>query len=399
MQVSVYKSFASAEPIRERWDDFVARLDGEIFLTFDWLRVWWKHYHRDRTLLIHVFEVDGAMVGLLPLCRETFGRGPLRVSLLRLMGLDYTPVTVSLMVEIEYADAVAESLLRGLNELEGWDMLLLGPIAGKCRRYLHFYRALAGAGTESCSVRIEPAGDQTYFQLKEDWSTQLALLSKQERKRTRRALRKLEESGQPLTSTLAAGQDNVESTFDAFLCAHQQRWIDAGQAGHFGDWPGSTSFHREAATTQDRLGNLRLLTISAGQRPIGYKYAYRHGLGYYAYLDARYTEAVRLELDVYRLTFAELARHAMREGARWIDSMRGRYEHKNHLGGQLYACRRIIAFPARSLWRVNFLRLRATLRDLLYAKCWRFRLVPRLGIRPGPLKEAWIRETGLSYLG
>jgi CelD/BcsL family acetyltransferase involved in cellulose biosynthesis len=398
MQVRIYNSFESAEPLRERWDEFVERLDGEIFLTFDWLRVWWKHYHRGRSLMIHVFEVNGVMVGLLPLCREITGRGPFRVRFLRLVGLDYTPVTVSLMVETEHTRAVAVALLRGLDELEGWDMLLLGPLAGKCRRYLHFYQALASAGTDACPVRMEPAGEQTYFPVKADWPTQLALLSKQERKRFRRDYRKLEDAGLPLASELAAGAAAVSSAFAAFRQAHQTRWREVRQGGHFGDWPGATAFHGEAAATQERLGRLRLLTVSAGDHLIGYKYAYRHGQGYYAYLDARSADAARLGIDVYRLTFSELARHAMREGVRWIDSMRGRYEHKLHLGGELYSCRRIIAVRNGARWRATALRWRATLRDLIYAKLWRFRLMPRLGLAPGPLPEKWIRETGLSYL-
>jgi hypothetical protein len=79
--------------------------------------------------------------------------------------------------------------------------------------------------------------------------------------------------------------------------------------------------------------------------------------------------------------------------------MRGDYEHKRHLGGELLPVHRILLTKAVFSSRVLIcaLRLYATVLDLLCVRVWRRRLAPKLGIRPRPFPRAWLRLERVGY--
>ena len=54
--VGVYDSFESLASMAGQWDNFVESVGGEIFLSYDWCRVWWKYYSKNRELKVLVFR-------------------------------------------------------------------------------------------------------------------------------------------------------------------------------------------------------------------------------------------------------------------------------------------------------------------------------------------------------
>lgn len=180
---------------------------------------------------------------------------------------------------------------------------------------------------------------------------------------------------------------------------HQSRWEKQGKAGHFAAWPDSYSFHQEVAACQLKHNRLRLQQISLNERVIGYKYAYKLGKIYCAYLDARteITESSRIQF--YRLAFGEQLKEAMKENIRWIDSMRGRYEHKLHMGGKLFPVNHIYIYSKKFpliIYVIGFRSL-AWLLHIFYYKLWRARIAHRLKLKPRPFWKLWIRFHMLSY--
>src|SRR6266850_3632355 len=67
--VDTRERFAS---LRNEWDDLVSSGTGDIFQSFDWMHLWWKHYgvHPDRRLHVLVFRADGLPAGIAPLFLE-----------------------------------------------------------------------------------------------------------------------------------------------------------------------------------------------------------------------------------------------------------------------------------------------------------------------------------------
>jgi hypothetical protein len=170
-------------------------------------------------------------------------------------------------------------------------------------------------------------------------------------------------------------------------------------AGHFGDWPSSYEFHREVAGIQLDRHRLRLLEIRLDQRCIGYEYMYKLGNTYFWFLNARSDLGKDSHIDFHRIAFGEKVEKAIKDGVNSIDAMRGYYEYKIVMGGELLPTSNILVFSKnlRSLIRISIFRSLVWLLNVVHFKIWRRRIAPRLGLKPKALRNWWIRTHMLSY--
>ena len=88
--------------MQKEWDEFIEGIDGEIFLTYDWCRIWWKYYGAGRELRIFVIRRDKAIIGILPVFLERLGFAPLGLRVVRFVGTDHMPVTIMFPVDVKY---------------------------------------------------------------------------------------------------------------------------------------------------------------------------------------------------------------------------------------------------------------------------------------------------------
>lgn len=396
LRMEVYHSFDELERFHEQWDHLAQSAGSEIFLTFDWCRIWWKYYGDDRELKILVFRCEEDLVGIIPLFCETIRLGPLPLKAARVVGSDHVLSHFSLPLSSDHIEEIAGQLSDILIE-EKWDILHIGPIAGLYEHRDRFRDALRQSFQNSCSVLEEEGEAQTYYKLAETWEEQLAGLKKQERKRIRSSYRKIENEGLTLESELAS-VNNFDEKFQGFVATHQQYWKQLGKAGHFGDWPDSFEFHREVAFAQLKRDRLRLLEIRLSENCYAYKYGYRFGQKHYEVLPGRQQSENLSHINLGRLSYANVAKNAIRDGIRYIDSMRGRYEYKLRLGGELFWMNNIYVFPKRIsvFFKVCVFRWLAKLLNLLYYKIWRLKIAPRLPLKPRPLWQLWIRTNTFS---
>ena len=99
LDARVYEGFDELGGMQEEWDEFVESVGGEIFLTFDWCRIWWRHYGGKRVLRVFVFRCEGRLVGILPVFFEKIWLGPVFVDPIKLVGTDFPPVAVSIPIK------------------------------------------------------------------------------------------------------------------------------------------------------------------------------------------------------------------------------------------------------------------------------------------------------------
>ena len=51
----VFNSFAELDHLRPAWDQACLRAGGSVYMTYDWVRVWWEFYGRGAELRLFVF--------------------------------------------------------------------------------------------------------------------------------------------------------------------------------------------------------------------------------------------------------------------------------------------------------------------------------------------------------
>lgn len=395
-KVEVYEDFAQCENLRQEWDELVRETGGEIFLTYDWCRIWWKYYGANRQAAIFVFRHNGKLVGLLPMFFEKIWLGPVYIRAGKIIATDFTISTIGLPIRKEFLPAVTGQFFRIIACDYPFDILHLGPIAGL---YEDFDRLL-----ELCRKHSPPDyrlisssnNVQTYFMVADSWQQQMQQLSKKQRRITKQKYKALDEviaKDTPVVCKLAS-DENADEVFGRFYELHQKHWEKLGRPGHFGDWPGSAQFHREMAHEQQKHNRLRLLEVTAGPYLLGHKYAYKFGKQYLEFLDSRSEDKKLARASVGRIVFCEQLKKALQENVKYIDSLRGRYEHKLRMGGNLLPINNIYLYSTKR-WakiRIRLFRKLAWLLNICYYKIWYIRIAPKLPLKRRPLWKSWIRS-------
>lgn len=395
--VQTYDSFETLSNLQQDWDSFMEEMNAEIFLTYDWCSIWWKYYGKGRELKVFIFKQKNKIIGILPLFRETFGLWPIYLNVIKIVGTDFMPITINVPLKKEYLGDIIHCLLSNLSQICSWDIIYLGVLCGKCELVVDLEKAFKENLSASYNIAIKTTNVQTYIKIANNLDTQLAAFNKTKKKEMRHFYKQLSENIVSFDSCYA-NENNFESFFSAFVCMHQIKWRNDGQAGHFVDWPESYNFHHEVALKQIKHNRLRLLQIKINGEDAGYQYSYKFGNAYYMYLNARQEMTQFGKINVGLVMLCEDAKQAMIENIRFLDLMRGRYDYKLQAGGYLLPVNNLYIYSTQSfkLIRITFFQSFFKLLDILYFKIWRRRVVPKLRMRPKPLLNIWIKTNMLS---
>ncbi|MBM4036594.1 MAG: GNAT family N-acetyltransferase, partial [Planctomycetes bacterium] len=263
-----------------------------VFLAWEWLRPWWRHFRREDDELCILAASDcgltiadcglanpkseirnpksGRLVGLAPLYRSrvraSYGLGSLRRA--GFIG--------DRSGDSEYLDFIIEpgreeEVLRAfLDRIEGWDLAQFwlvpesSPNLAVLRRIAAERRWLAEEKRWPCLA----------IQLPGDWESYLATLQPRFRSKLRSLLRRLPGgtgsqvsggTGVPPVAVFDQCTDPAElpERLESLFALHQARWRAAGKPGSFAD-PARRGFYREMAEGLLRRGWLRFHSLRLG---------------------------------------------------------------------------------------------------------------------------------------
>ena len=389
---SVHFGFDEVTHFQPEWDRSVEEYGGDLFSTFDWCRIWWRHYGDDRQLEIHLFHDGDRLVGVFPLFRETLRFGWISARLIRLLGCDHSVTTCGFVVDSERTSEVVSSLMARITNGPAWDMIHLGPLPGYFPGREAFAKAFLAQPSVGSATASADEGPQIVFDLPESYDAYLAGLTARERNNIRSRKRKLEKTHSVIES-VATGED-ILTWFDSFVAQHQRQWQTQKQLGHFRDWPGATAFHRELATTLGPLDRLRLLSLDVDGKPAGYQYNYQFGSRVHWVLGSRDHASNWDQYSLGRHLHCATVERSIAEGATQIDAMKGMYDYKVQLGGRIVGLQSIsiVRRSATASVRVRCTRFLARALHLVYYRIWFNRVVSRFPSLRRPLWRRWIRS-------
>lgn len=390
--MSIEMSFDAVHISREEWDRVVLDTDGDIFSSYDWCRIWWKHYGSGRLLRVLVFRQQGRLVGLAPMFIERIGIGPLAVRIAKPISADFIVDVFALPVPARSSQEIYRQIVSYFVATERCDVIWFGFTPAE-HHSLASLRGIASetGGVASCA-RDKEAGVQTLFDLCENYESYLETLGRASRQSYRRKLsllrkaHKVEQAAAPQTADALA-------ELAAFRALHTEQWEAEGLPGHFNDWPNSDAFNRDLVTELSDLGRLRMMHLGADGRTIASQYTFTFGMNCYWRLPARAVEEELTRFGLGVLSLMQMIEQMHREGMRRIEGGYGRYPYKLQYGGRERA---VISLLLKSNRPAAFIRAHAfvalsKLTHLLYYRLWRLRIAPKLAIQRGPLWQFWIR--------
>ena len=393
----VYTSFEDLNNTREEWDDFVLNTSADIFLTFDWCKIWWQYYGKGRDLRIYIFKSNNNIVGILPIFFEKIWLFFISIRTGKMVGSDFTLAQFSLPIYEEYYDLCLQCLLEDLKTVK-WHILRIGPLAGlsASAQVDMLENAFIKTTGSDENITTRDGMVHTYYKLQPTWENYHSSLKRKHRQEISHKYNLLERTfpGSILNlKTIIADETNVDAFYKDFVNMHQDYWKSLGKLGHFGDWPDAYKFHQTMTKMQSTRNRLRLIRVSLNNEVLGYEYAYKFGNKYFAILNARAQGGNYDKIGLGSIIFSEYAKVAISEKVTYIDSMRGKYDYKLKLGGELFTIKNvyITKISISNRLRINFFYKSAKLLNLLYYRIWFLRLAHKLPFRRSPLWKIWIR--------
>lgn len=391
ISVQTYFSFEELFGIRTDWDEFVASVSGDVYMTFDWCHVWWKHYGDGRALRVYVFRIDGRLVGVLPFFFETIWIAPAKIRLAKVVGSDSTVSMVNLAIELTNASEVLDYALGKLAETEKCDVIAIGPLGTNCGAY----ECLKGYSRACRRVQVLTdhfQGPYTIFSLPTSFEEYLATLDSGERKRIRKAFGLADRSFSWKRDVVTDGS-YVQEEFEAFVRMHTAQWAGKGKLGHFGDWPGSVAFNAEMASTQGELGRLRLMRTIADGVVVSYQLSYAFAGRLHTRLPGRLVGPEWDKFGLGRLDWVKIVEMAIQENIGEIEGGGGNYTHKSNLGAKTHSLHSFIFTRINRLSRVKarILLHFSKILHYCYYRVWFLKLAPKFPLKRRPLWKLWIR--------
>lgn len=307
------------EELESEWSLLLEQSEANnVFLSWDWVRVWWVVYGEPYELyLMEVRDEDGTLVAIAPLkiARGPFGR---RTAEFMGQGGGVTPEYLDFLVRRGWAQIALPAILHHLASDPYITDLDLHPIPDDSPNLPLIRRTLAEAGVLRTSARSKCP----VISLPETWEQYLASKSKNYRKKMRefenRANRDLRAEFR-LTRTV----EDLDADLATLRALHQSRWD--GKSRAFSD-ARYMDFHRDFARCLLTRNQLRLYTLETQGKPIASLYCFRHEHTIYYYQSGRDPGYGKYRVGLLIIHWA--IREAIREGATLFDLLTGAEHYK-----------------------------------------------------------------------
>jgi len=323
LQVDVIDSEEGLIEIAQEWSNLLPRSHNDtIFLTFEWLSTWWKHFKDNRELrVLTARNEDGELIGIAPLM--IYRRRLLSLLSLKVMEFlgsghsDYLDFILLKGREEEILGAFFRYLREHGDE---WDLLDLVDIPEDSMT-LRYVRKL----TLKHMDRIENVCP--YITLPKSWDSFLLSLPKKRRRNFQYYLRRLKRDFSFQFGTVGGG--DLQEKIDRLYSLHESRWRTKGTLGVFSDRK-FAQFHRDIILKSFERGWLRLYYISLNGNIVSVLYAFRYGQRICYYQSGFDPEYSKYSLGT--ITIGCCIESAISEGVKEFDFLRGDEPYKYDWG-------------------------------------------------------------------
>jgi hypothetical protein len=352
---------------------------GAVYMTFDWLQVWWTFYGGSSLLRLFVFTTGDRPTAVLPVYIDSLGAGPFRVRIARLVGANVPPKVFDLPVSASDAPFVFSRVFEQLLVTDRCDLVSVGPVSD-AQEATKALEHSCRDGSRVIGQWTTSEGIHSVFHLPPDIDQYFSSLSKNERKHRRKyELRTLAKEYETRVE-IVRDASQTAGEFERFAEQHRTQWAAEGRTGHFGAWPLGLEFNRALVAALSPLGRLRFIRIVANGAMIANQYVFVLGDRYFWELPSRVVDANWDRFSLGPSAIVTMLGQAIGEGMTRVEGGLAHYDYKVRLGATEYPTKtfRIIAQGKAPRLRVAALLLVRDAMSVCYHKLWYRRIVPRL---------------------
>jgi CelD/BcsL family acetyltransferase involved in cellulose biosynthesis len=313
-RITTTEAFQALAP---EWNALLARSRADcVFLTWEWLFTWWKHFHLERELSILTVREGGELVGLAPFMLRTTRLAGFPFKSFEFLGnstvgSDYLDVIVDERRRL----AVLRALTAYVNALG--IRLDLVQMARQDAEVLAVAADLVQGGWRRIELRTHVC---PFIRLRgHTWDSYLETLGRAHRANLRRRLR---QAHGKFDLVFARAETNEErrAALQALIRLHLARWRDRGVSEAFAT-PALVAFHDEVTALALARGWLRLYVLALDTVPVASLYGLRYGRTFSFYQSGFDPAFARWSVGL--ITMALAIQQAIAEGADEYDMLHG----------------------------------------------------------------------------
>lgn len=317
-EINEYNRFLD---LRETWNNILKKSrDDDIFLTWEYLWTWWKHYGKESQLMILLAEEENKIVAMAPLMRAAYRIFGFKLRKIEFIGASkHTDYSNFILTEKERE--CLKLFITYLNDHSSdWDCIEFRgiPETAESLNSLHMVEK------ELYTFEERPCNLCPYIPLPNSFEAFYEKLSRSMRKELRRCLRRLREKYE-VEFKRYDDIDLLQDGMEAFFALHQKRWRTKGLPGSFAD-PTFRNFLLDIAECFTKNGWLNLSILTANSKPIASLFSFEYNEKFYFYnsgFDPAYSKYSPCSLLSLRII-----EDCIRRGLKEFDFLRGAEAYK-----------------------------------------------------------------------
>ena len=321
--VTEAEEFASLKVV---WNRLLQRC-GEnisIYLTHEWLSIWWRHFGEGKKLNILLIEQEHRVIGIIPLMKVECRIALIRFHVLETIG-SVNCNYIGLILPEYMEDAMTVFLAYLEEELVKNKLLLrLNLIPEDCL-FLDQLQKHAAPLSRNMLIQEKATTLAPYIKLPASWDDYLSSLGRRRRKVLRRALRSLEKRHEVKLQEYTS--ESLDEGLSKFFDLHQSRWRAVNVRGAFSN-PKMKEFYRDIASQFLKNKWLYFTCLSADNEPVSIEYGFIYNQKLYNATSAR--DVRYSEYSVGHLHHLFLIKDAIKRHLREFDFLRGDEPYKFH---------------------------------------------------------------------
>jgi CelD/BcsL family acetyltransferase involved in cellulose biosynthesis len=322
MHISEIRTFEELLKLEPTWNKLVNDCQLSVFSSFEWVSTWWKHFGRNRKLVVLVAKENGQVLGIAPLMYSVYSTFGFKVGVIEFISApqsDYNDFIIS-----DHHEECVRNFIEYLKHIpEHWSYIKLTNIPE------------TSSNLESCKKLFKktfPICRSPFMLLPDSYDKFFASLGHNLRHNIRKNQKALSTEFK-MEFVDCSTIDNCSFGMQSLFTLHQKRWINKGSSGFLAS-DALKGFHNDVSLALAKKNQLNLLVLKLSEVPVAVSYGFKDDKKFYFYLqgidpDEKYFKyAVGNQITAY--TAAKCIEHSLSE----FDFLTGGEEYKKRWGAK-----------------------------------------------------------------
>lgn len=313
------------ESLRDVWDRLLEKsCDKNIYLTWEWIFTWWRHYGNRKNLNILLIEDESRIVGIIPLMFSRFGKSFIKFDVLKIIGIanaDFDGVILT-----ERKEECILSFIEYLTKVIDNRTVLIFSEIPEDAEFLALMRSHYPTFSKSLIMNESVSTTCPYILLPTTWNEYFKSLRGKRRHNLRYALRSLQKKHAVEFRKFIAN-NNSGGQIEEFIELHQKRWRKKNIKGIFHDQR-TRKFYIDVANVFSKKKWLNLSFIDVDGKAISAVYGFRYSQKFYYEITAFDTEYAKYSMGNLHIMF--LIEDAIKNGDKEFDFLMGDEAYKRY---------------------------------------------------------------------